>query len=70
MQLLVVSKLMILSLLKMCRERSINKNLKDCNCSEFPSYINGEAPFFCSEDKIVSVNEVQELIVSISEVHL
>lgn len=47
--------------------RSLFEQIEDCKCGEYQSYINEESPFFCSEDKVVSNDEVYELLLSISE---
>lgn len=46
--------------------RSYENNTKDCNCGVFESFVNEESPFFCSEDKVVSVNSAIDLVNKIS----
>ena len=43
-------------------KRAYAMNLDECNCGTFQSYVHNEAPFFCSEDQLVSSDEVLDLI--------
>ena len=45
-------------------KRAYEMNSEDCHCGSFQSYLQGDAPFFCAEDKLVSAEELNNLILN------
>lgn len=54
-----------LSVLKSVK-RSFEKDTDKCNCNIYKSSLNEKTPFFCEEDKLVSVSEAYSFIQEIS----
>lgn len=48
-------------------KRAHETKSEKCQCSIYNSYVNNESPFFCAEDKIVSVDKAYDFVKKISD---